>query len=546
MISKHRTVPHRFSPLRKNTANKQTRAVGPAKVRPAYTLVEILIAAALLVVLLTGVWSMFRMQQRTSEQGLRISREGRITRAIWHQIQSDLRRAAIAPSPGSGNPIASNDPRIGGIRFDSTINSAGARPADAGLPAPQFVIAGGSDWLVLDVYRDPVSLSQIQTLDTVSNAQPTISNQSQAFEPNAAGSSLASSPPTPFQRVMYVWLSSAEVEQISATRFGKATDNSQTSSDANPNANGQASSSADSPATLAASANNPFSQASEASTSNSPPRWLLRIETDWSWPRETDNQNQNAEDSADRSLLSNQISNDTIGRVETPASTNDQRRQWMESILVESPSPFIAFHQAAGAAQGSDRLASLGSNNPAVFKDGNSVANANQTDASSSAHLLHAQIDWLPEIVAGQFEYHNGQRWSASFTSSIQQPRPLAIRFQFQVDPLNSPVAVAFDQPSSIDSGQEKLRALDANLDALGPTAPSWDQATAAGDALKTSSFRPSFDHVGLFVFATQTASNPMDSALPSPMQSSPWGPDAFDNKATLDAPNAFDSEEFR
>ena len=65
--------------------------------RTGFTLVEVLVASAILTVLLAAVWSMFQMQQRTLEQGQRLSRRARVSLALQAIVQADLQRL-VAPA----------------------------------------------------------------------------------------------------------------------------------------------------------------------------------------------------------------------------------------------------------------------------------------------------------------------------------------------------------------------------------------------------------------------------------------------------------------
>jgi len=444
----------------------------------------------LLSVLTIGIWSMYRMQQRTLEQGQRISREGRAIRSAWSFFQDDLSRAVLSYRPiqiqppinSTNSEPDSEIPTGDSVDFgNSSFNLSSNRP----VFQTEFQFQGGSDWLLIDVHRDSYQLPAFSTsLQNDATGAPT----GQVNSDFASDSSLSdltgngylstqTTAPTPFERIMYAWLSEQEIQELSGIQFGNSELTPQGSSESSGNP----------PMDPINSRRSEF-QFPDSSDSVNAKRWLVRIVCDWTWPRETDNQPQGS-DTSDAST----------------DDTTDRRNQWLAKILGRKDSSYFRFHENAGSAR-----SSAASDLDIVQSPDEDQLPINENSSQSQVRLLtndrQPTVDWLPEVVDGKLEYLVDGNWQDTFSATGERFQPDAVRFQYNVDPRHCPVVGGFADSQATQSTENQLESLNDALDDLGPLAQDWEQATGQ------MGMEPlEFNYVAMYVFQSNVQSTSLD-----------------------------------
>jgi len=503
-----------------------------------FTLVEVIIVTMVLSVLLLGVWSLFAMQQRTLERGQRLSRQARVTLALQRLFQEDLARTAgrlPGPSlaPGS-RPLPPSSPRVAepassDFAFDVSVGQASPAPMSAGeteAVAPQFLFAGGSDWLIVDVIRPAYQMEAFETRvddERPLAAMPTLSSGSLAGQ-NLDPESLPERLPTPFERVIYLWLTDAEIQETSGLIFGQEADSTFSAADrgetGSPAGNRPSSSDSDDrrdegPAGTRSSRDG---LPSDATTWAQPRRTLLRIRTDWSWPREEET----AGATWDQALGSDPADDPPLdfaaGLTTDMGSTTATRRQWLRRLLWATTGDYRQYHLHAGHASAADGPADTAATRMEPDQDSPTPTETEETaTAPGLPNRQQPQVDWFPEVVAGKFQYFDGSDWQDSFSGQSPptggHPVPWAVRLQFAVDARRIPQQLSADTVTT----DERVAAAagDTNLGLPTPSTPRGLDPllpVGAGD-------RPEFPHLAVFTFRTQASrrDRSLDDNLPLP-----------------------------
>ncbi len=483
---------------RPGQASINVRATG----RSAFTLVEVIIVAVVLTVLLATVWSLFAMQQRTLERGQRLSRDTRVSLALQRLLHDDLSRTAVRlASPA----IESNANRS--ISSVATPSSEGLGrsfsddESDLSVPV-QFLFAGGSDWLIVDVLRPAYQMGAFETSSTDENplASQGSSSSSLSAVANLADNNPEELPqrePTPFERVIYLWLTEDEIQEVTGLLYGH---------EQRP----QGTTGADSLPSQSAGTNN-----SSATTDRQDDmgltdvqtmlpgsqRTLLRIRTDWSWPRESEMAGTTWDDvtgpEEDGGL------DFASGLDRFSGSTSPQRRQWLRRLLWQSRSAYREFHLQAESAINLNDTTNRDNQTSGLGGSGDPADMSESGQDQFSRHLLpnqwEPQVDWFPEVVAGKFQFFDGKTWQDSFSERPAVKLPLAVRLQYEVDARRYPVQVDLAAVAAGSDNSQELLSLDPRTTQLGSAIDD----PLLGDLLST---RPEFPRVAVFTFHSQAS----------------------------------------
>jgi prepilin-type N-terminal cleavage/methylation domain-containing protein len=483
-----------------------------------FTLVEVVIVSVVLTVLLAAVWSLFTLQQRTLERGQRLSRQSRVMLAMQRLLQEDLARTAsvFADNQIPIQPMSSASPQDKG---DDSASPASASIADfvansqtdtiESLIAPQFMFAGGTDWLIVDVRRPAYQLGAFDPTSTADNdpAESSVASGTTSTNANTANSysanqleSLPTNPPTPFERVIYLWLTDEEIQEVSGVVFGYA----------------------ESVAKLA--------ESERETTSNlaTPRRTLLRIRIDWSWPRE----DEGAGTTWDTALLDDTAATDFSGVAENESGLTPERQAWLRRLLWTTRTGYRDYHLQAGSAllQGQEDSATsdLGqANNSAnsLFEEANadgnpdgSLSTSSSDDANQQRFLPNArepQVDWFPEVIAGKFQYFDGTTWQDSFVQREDFRLPWAVRLQFELQANRFPTPVDFP---AINPGEADVQ--DALLTGnLRISLPQFNDPSSSLASIANSD-RPEYSQVVVWTYRQQATSRTLDSEMSSRFES--------------------------
>jgi prepilin-type N-terminal cleavage/methylation domain-containing protein len=489
---------------------------------PGFTLVEVVIVSVVLTVLLAAVWSLITLQQRTLERGQRLSRQSRVMLAMQRLLQQDLSRAAGDwGTPGFSQRLPAQPPFNNDEAGEETLFSMPRSPIPAiaesdELRAPQFTFAGGSDWLIFDTGRPAYQLGSFDPSDTDEDdsVRPTSEFETSFVTEDSAGTSedLPTTAPTPFERVIYLWLTDEEILTLTGVTFGHEDTDRPNSFDR----------SLRDPASDRSENPGPATATDAESQSGSTPmptlvrRTLVRIRTDWSWPREDEGTGTTWDDA----LAADASANDSSETAPDAGELSPERQTWLRRLLSTKPSGYRQFHlQNGSAAQREQTAAEADEFDESAEVDGSDFETETEnataaltSQAGSSARLLpnarQPQVDWFPEIVAGKFQYFDGRTWQSSFAQRDDAPLPWAVRFEFQIDANRFPVAVDFssgdvtegaDRGSlvTLDPRDEPLAASDlGNFSANAMTADrpqypqvvvwTWRQAASRSESLET------------------------------------------------------------
>lgn len=487
-----------------------------------FTLVEVVIVSVVLTVLLAAVWSLFTLQQRTLERGQRLSRQSRVMLAMQRLLQEDLARTAsvFADNQIPIQPMSSASPQDIG---DVSASPASASIADfvansqtdtiESLIAPQFMFAGGTDWLIVDVRRPAYQLGAFDPTSTADNdpAESSVASGTTSTNANSANSysanqldSLPTNPPTPFERVIYLWLTDEEIQEVSGVVFGYA----------------------DSVAKLA--------ESERETTSNlaTPRRTLLRIRIDWSWPRE----DEGAGTTWDAALLDDTAAADFSGVAENEAGLTPERQAWLRRLLWTTRTGYREYHLQSGSAllQGQEDSATsdLGQANDSensLFEEANadgnpdgSLSTSSSDDANQQRLLPNArepQVDWFPEVIAGKFQYFDGTTWQDSFVQREDSRLPWAVRLQFELQANRFPTPVDFQaiNPGEAD-GQDALLTGDPQI-----SLPQFNDPSSALASIANSD-RPEYSQVVVWTYRQQATSRTLDSEMSGGFESESSG----------------------
>lgn len=559
--------------LSRQSRSLQTRGAHASRaLAGGFSLVEVIIVSVVLTVLLATVWSLFVMQQRTLERGQRLSRNTRVVLALQRQMQDDfarlvLRRWDSAESPMGGSAGASSDKSLVSDFAQRSSLTATDGDVNAEMLPAEFRFVGGSDWLIIDVRRpayqsgafDSVGADPLaDSLDSLGGAGATAAGSASAGgqwgedDPDQ----LPQRAPTPFQRIAYLWLSDEEIEEVAGLRFGHDADalgnppGSGSSSDASSGSN-RSSSDALAPASGAGRAGEAdMGQASDLRSagvtgldgagSTGARRTLVRLVTDWSWPREGDLAGEiwdaaNSEGGTGES----EALDFGAGLPGSSGSTTPQRRQWLRRLLAPSSDAFRDFHLESGSAIATATATATGT----LADDGSAIdplagfaAESLGSDAAASEgqadYLLpdrwQPQVDWFPEVVAGKFQYFDGTRWQATFTEGEERKLPLAVRFEYTVDARWFPVTVSDAVDADVSGADAPAAFSPLPAETLGAAA----EALASSDSLLGVDLnaRPEFPHVVVFTFSSQATRRDSSLELPGDAESVNEGGDASED----------------
>lgn len=513
-----------------------------------FSLVEVIIVSVVLTVLLATVWSLFVMQQRTLERGQRLSRNTRVVLSLQRQLHGDLARVvlrraetAIAETGASGRASSSLSDSSVALVGSSQIRSTTDAAAEAG--PVEFRFAGGSDWLIIDVLRpayqwgafdaagpDPLA----DSLAEFGGAEPLFGNSGNIG--GLAGEDdpdqLPQRPPTPFQRIVYLWLTDEEIAEVANLRFGHdfpANGNSGvgntgvgSASDATPVSGGLETGAMGSGMRDRATAEGGLQASDGGSTSltggagaggNGGRRTLVRVAMDWSWPRESDLAGETWENAlSDAESTTGEALDFGAGLPGSSGSTTPQRRQWLRRLLAPASDPYRDFHLQSGSAMVPGTVAGdtregdpLTDLTPAEPNAGSSVAEGQGQAEYLLPDRWRPQVDWFPEVVAGKFQYFDGARWQASFSEGDERKLPSAVRFEYSVDARWFPVAVTETMETPVEGANDSARfsALPSASDEVGGEALSPADPSLLSDLNR----RPEFPHVVAYTFANQATS---------------------------------------
>ncbi len=497
--------------------------------RTGFTLVELLVASAILTVLLAAVWSMFQMQQRTLEQGQRLSRRARVSLALQAIVQADLQRL-VAPArslelASRTDAVVSSDDADADTENATLSNvqrsilqsfSVGSETDDTSQVEVAFRVAGGLDWLVLDVMRPG---HQWTAFNSAGGSAAGMSSGGAAVSsgigldmasvesgPGGQIEAWAQIRPTPFERVIYIWLTDEELREFGGWVFGypELTTSLNGSEGMGADSSGTSSlatqSGAESPSAGSSSMGGFEFGADGASELPRRPRTLLRIRTEWSWPDEEQWAGATWDDAMSTlneaaTELGSELS-DAGG--DGSSGESSQRVAWLRQLTANTDSGYAAYHVAGGTAvneseagESSDAFDPMGSSPESI--DGFTRSSQN----SKLDNQSQAVIDWFPEITDGQFQYYGDNGWQDSFESSERRSRPMALQLQFQLDPRhwpNSDAAARLEtagQTTSPESAWEELPSIDL---------PMSENSMAALDG-STLAIRPKFPEMIVFTF---------------------------------------------
>lgn len=495
--------------------------------RTGFTLVEVLVASAILTVLLAAVWSMFQMQQWTLEQGQRLSRRARVSLALQATVQADLQRL-VAPARSlelasrTDAVVTSDDADAENASLSNVERSilqsfsVGSEIDDTSQVEVAFRVAGGLDWLVLDVMRPGHQWNAFNSAGGsaagMSSGGASVSSgiglDMASVESGSGGQveAWAQIRPTPFERVIYIWLTDEELREFGGWVFGYpelttslirservGADSLGTSSLATP-------SGAESPSAGSSPMDGFEFGADGASELLRRPRTLLRIRTEWSWPDEEQWAGATWDDA-----MSTLNETDTEFGSELSDAGGDgssgessQRVAWLRQLTQNTDSGYAAYHVAGGTAvneseagESSDAFDPMASSPESV--DGIVLSSQN----SKLDNQSQAVIDWFPEITDGQFQYYGDNGWQDSFESSERRSRPMALQLQFQLDPRHWPSSDAAarlesaGQTTSPESTWDELPSIDL---------PMSENSSAAFDGAPLA-IRPKFPEMIVFTF---------------------------------------------
>jgi len=155
----------------------------PGKVRRAFTLLEVLLSAAIGVLLMAALYVAMQVQLDHAQAGREAVEEGLLIRALLRRMSNDIApglAAALPNTPAAGAGAAGGGATGGGAAGGGAAGAgaagAGAAGAGAGAAgatststAPIFNLQGDSQHLVLWVSRISSDLSQWQTNQAVSS-----------------------------------------------------------------------------------------------------------------------------------------------------------------------------------------------------------------------------------------------------------------------------------------------------------------------------------------------------------------------------------------
>lgn len=420
--------------------------------RHGYTLVEIIIVALLLGVLMSGVWSMFQMQNRMILQGQRLSRESSAVRTAWQTFRTDVSRICLP---------AIETPRNLGPRKPS-INSDGETPSMAGLtfssadretakPAT-FLFEGGSDWFVFDAYRP---WQQLPAVTPIADADSASANFESTADTSQFGSlSQQISIPTnqtPFQRICYAWISSEEILQWTNLDVQSTQSDSENAEDE----------------TSIATRDNPssgttLSDTTLSDTTETPKRWFVRITCDWSVGSPDDS---SVETSAETTDVPS-IDSESSGLVEEVNFGDTRKQEWLQWLVTGSQSDYLTFQQWIGT------IAEVDAGNDARELETETA----ERSISWTSHDGRIQIDWLPTVTNGQFRYLIDESWHDHVDSELRWDRKgiRAVELQYDVDPNHTPELV--ESPASNSLPASDLQDL-PSFDSLDDETTTWSEA---------------------------------------------------------------------
>ncbi|MDP1564571.1 MAG: prepilin-type N-terminal cleavage/methylation domain-containing protein [Pirellulaceae bacterium] len=483
--------------------------------RDGFTLAEVVVVSVVLTVLLTAVWSLLSLQQRTLERGQRLSRQSRVTLAIQRLFQDDLARTVLTQANGrSARNVAVPRPAAENVADDrSTLSSSfadlGEIEGQEELVAPQFLFAGGTDWLIVDVRRPAYQLGGFDKNSATGDDNELGSTSWEPATPYSRGDpdSLPVSEPTPFERVIYVWLTDEEIAAVTGMVFGYEDKDLAGANNANRVA---ATGSQDGTSTLRSNRpETPIADLELEAAAELPKRTLLRIRTDWSWPRESED----VGTTWSEALATDSPASDPSGLDEDFGSATPARLNWLRRLLWSTQTGYRQFHLQVGSAvrQGqemseADDLAQTPWAGDS-FADESSVEGVPQAESADSNRLLlipnsrKPQVDWFPEIAAGKFQYFDGTQWQDSFASSDDARLPWAVRLEYEVDSDRYPAPIDFANQS-----RDQQTAADSLLTIAPRTDRNFQDDTANRYSNALIGQRPEFPQVVVWTYRQQAS----------------------------------------
>lgn len=450
--------------------------------RDGFTLAEVVVVSVVLTVLLTAVWSLLSLQQRTLERGQRLSRQSRVMLAIQRLFQDDLARTVLTQANSRSFPnTAVPRPAVENVADDRSTGLSGfTNPGEIDrqeqLVAPQFLFAGGTDWLIVDVRRPAYQLGGFDqnSANTDNNELASSSWESATSNPGSTGDpdSLPTRDPTPFERVIYIWLTDEEIAAVTGMVFGYE---DKDLAGANHASRDAAAVSRDETSTLRSNRpESPIADRALETAPERPKRTLLRIRTDWSWPREAEE----VGTTWSEALAGDSPTSDPSGLDEDFGGATPARLNWLRRILWSTRTGYREFHLQGGSAvrQGQEMAAANDvAETPSAgdsFADDSSGEEVPQAESANSNRRLlipnsrEPQVDWFPEVAAGKFQYFDGAQWQDSFASSDDMRLPWAVRLEYEVDSDRYPVPIDFStQSPDQQTGPDSLLTIDPRND---------------------------------------------------------------------------------
>lgn len=428
---------------------------GPRRIRDGFTLIEVIIVTLLLAVLMGGVWSMFQMQNRMMLKGESLSRRGSVAQSLWQQFQDDVRsiqlpgsadnRSVPRQTTSSVSEFLSDVPTLDGVATGESLDGIQDN-ADQLLPA-SFLLIGERDWLVLDRQRP---WQQWPGLPAGESSTSTTYDQSSTSLTSPEAGRV-----TGYRRVMYVWLSTEEVNQVFGLNLSDAPAETVTES---------------SVADQTSLATNRLE--------TTPARWLFRLSRDWN-------------DQPETSSLADNATDQELAVTQSSAFDSSARKQrWLDWFLDQPKSRFQDFHQWQG------NLAEDSTLEWQPTPGFDSIATPRSSWIPDPGQV---QISWLTTVTDGQLQYLVDGRWRSSLSpSTMTRSSVRAIELQYQIDPNHLP---AIRDDGALADGTMPLTDPDDGLDSLPgfdsleEPADDWNQQVMGAE---TSIRLPTFEHVCL------------------------------------------------
>ncbi len=178
--------------------------------RPAYTLLEVLIAGVLITVMMVAVWSLLRTWSGLYDRGQSRAQLSQLVRSLTDQLTEDIQSAVVPTDrPSRGRPSSGTTaPTTAEPDLDAQVDDlAGVGSDSLALPSEvssfevrEVALVGGQDWLVLDVVRSPSPWNRGE-LDEDPDLQPQRELEPQVYVPD-------------LQRVIYTFVGGGEADPL--------------------------------------------------------------------------------------------------------------------------------------------------------------------------------------------------------------------------------------------------------------------------------------------------------------------------------------------